>query len=123
MKMKNTLIFTLLGCLMAAPLAFADSKRIEVYALSQNYWDTQSGETLGEIATQLLPNNPGMRQKLMDDIVSQNPHAFQDGNPDLMQANTRLWLSNGLSQTDSKADPARTQVESFSWGNIKRPKR
>ena len=123
MKWKNTLTIVLLTMLAAASSAYAESKRIEVYSLSQNYWDTKSGETLGEIAAQLLPNNPGMRQKLMDDIVSQNPDAFPDGNADRMRANTRLWLSNSLSQTDSKANSRHTEVESFSWGNIKRPKR
>ncbi|MDH5611979.1 MAG: hypothetical protein OEY66_05940 [Gammaproteobacteria bacterium] len=123
MKMKNTLIFTLLGCLIAVPLAFADSKRIEVYSLSQNYWDTKSGETLGEIAAQLLPNNPNMRQKLMADIVSLNSNAFLNGDPNLMLANKRLWLPNSTNQTDSKVDSRYTEIETYSWGNIKRPKR
>lgn len=101
----------------------ADSKRVEVYSLSQHYWDIQSGDTLGEIVTQLLPNNPDMRQKLMADIISQNPNAFIDNDPNYMRAKTRLWLPNHMTQTDSKVDPQRTQVESFSWGNIKRPKR
>lgn len=122
-KMKNYLIVLLLSAMSFAPSAFAESKRIEVYSLSQNYWDTQSGETLGGIAAQLLPNNPAMQQKLMANIISQNPDAFQDNDPDYMLANTRLWLPNRTAQADSKADPQRTQVESFSWGNIKRPKR
>jgi len=64
-----------------------------------------------------------MRHKLMTDIVSQNPDALPDGNADFMRANSRLWLPNNLTQTDSKADPKRTEVESYSWGNIKRPVR
>ena len=127
MNRQNTLLLllhlALLGTLGFSLPAFADSKRIEVYSLSQNYWDTQPGETLGGIVAQLLPNNPGMRQKLMLDIINQNPDAFQDNDPDYMLANTRLWLPNRLAQTDSKADPRHTQIESFSWGNIKRPKR
>ena len=115
--------FVLLGTLGLSLSTFAESKRIEVYSLSQHYWDTKNGETLGEIVKHLLPNNPNMQNKLMTDIISQNPHAFQDNDPDQMQANTRLWLSNRLSRTDSKADPKLIQVESFSWGNIKRPKR
>ena len=31
-----------------------NSKRIEVYSLSQNYWDVQYGDTLGGIAHHLL---------------------------------------------------------------------
>ena len=122
MKRKIYSIALILSAIIA-PSSFAESKRIEVYSLSQNYWDTQSGDTLGGIVKQLLPNNPSMQKKLMSDIISQNPHAFQDDNPDYMLANKRLWLPNRLAQTDSKADPQRTKVESFSWGNIKRPKR
>ena len=50
------------------------SKRIEVYALNQNYWDTQYGDTLSEIVAQLLPHNPSKQSALMLDIVSINPH-------------------------------------------------
>jgi Tfp pilus assembly protein FimV len=123
MDRKIKVIIALLAVLFAAPSVFAESKRVEVYSLSQHYWDTQSGETLSGIAAQLLPNNPAMQQKLMNDIISQNPDAFQNNDPNYMQANTRLWLPNRLAKTDSKADPKYTQVESFSWGNIKRPKR
>lgn len=123
MKRENYLIIALLAILGVAPSAFAESKRVEVYSLSQVYWDIQAGETLSEIVAQLLPNNPAMHQKLMNDIISQNPGAFQDNDPSYILANTRLWLPNHLAQTDSKADPKHTQVESFSWGNIKRPKR
>lgn len=123
MKRKNYLIVLLLSAVYVTPLAFADSKRIEVYSLSQNYWDTQSGETLSGIVAQLLPHNPNLQHKLMNDIISQNPNAFQDNNPDYMLSNKRLWLPNRLAQTDNKVDPRHTQVESFSWGNINRPKR
>jgi len=113
----------LLSTLSVSLPVLAESKRVEVYSLGQHYWDIQSGDTLGEIAAQLLTQNPGMRPKLMADIINQNPDAFQDNDPDYMKANTRLWLPNRLAKTDSKADPRTTQVESFSWGNIKRPKR
>ncbi|MDH5573596.1 MAG: hypothetical protein OEY89_17660 [Gammaproteobacteria bacterium] len=123
MKIKNTLIFFLLCVFSIVPYAFADSKRVEVYALSQTYWDTQPGETLGEIAAQLMPHNLRLQQKLMNDIVNLNPDAFQGGNPDLMQANTRLWLPNNIPQADGKVGNGNTQVETFSWGSIKRPVR
>jgi len=122
-KNAQLLRFILLGILGFTLPALAESKRVEVYSLSQHYWDTKSGETLGEIVRQLLPNNPRMRPELMADIISQNPDAFLNNDPDYLLANRRLWLPNRLAQTDSKADPQRTQVESFSWGNIKRPKR
>lgn len=123
MQRKTSLIITSLVLLGLASPVFAESKRVEVYSLSQNYWDTKAGETLGEIAAQLLPNNPNMRQKLMAEIISLNPNAFPNNTPNSMLANKRLWLPNGFNQTDSKADPSRTEVETYSWGNIKRPKR
>ncbi|MDH3342993.1 MAG: hypothetical protein OEM07_04640 [Gammaproteobacteria bacterium] len=123
MKRKNQLLITVLLALSVASSVLAESKRIEVYSLSQNYWDTQPGETLGEITAQLLPNNYNIQQKLMVDIVNLNPNAFQDGNPDYMLANIRLWLPNNLPKTESNTNTTHTQIESFSWGNIKRPKR
>ena len=113
----------LLSTLSVSLPVLAESKRVEVYLLGQHSWGIQSGDTLGGIAGQLLTQNPGRRPKPMADINHQNPDAFQDNDPDYMKANTRLWLPNRLAKTDSKADPRTTQVESFSWGNIKRPKR
>jgi len=98
------------------------SKRIEVYSLSQHYWDTQSGDTMSEIVHQLLPNNPYKRAALQQDILHMNPGAFIDGDPAKLLAGKRLWLPGYMKQADSKADPATTTVESYSWGNIKRPK-
>lgn len=123
MRAKKYLIIALLPALAITSSVFAESKRIDVYSLSQNYWDTQNGDTLSAIAEQLLPNNPAMQRKLMSDIISQNPDAFKNNDPDYMRANIRLWLPNRLTQKDSKANPEYTRVESFSWGNIKRPKR
>ncbi|MFV9616257.1 MAG: FimV family protein [Gammaproteobacteria bacterium] len=100
-----------------------NSKRIEVYSLSQNYWDTQYGDTLGEIALHLLPNNPAKHQALIQDIVGLNPHAFINGNPGELLANKRLWLPGYMKQADTKMNPATTTVETYSWGNIKRPRK
>lgn len=96
------------------------SKRIEVYALSQHHWEIQPGDTLGSIVQHLLPNNPTKHAALKKDIVLLNPQAFINGNPELLLAGKRLQLPGYMKQADSIADPARTQVESFSWGNIKR---
>ena len=107
--------------------AFADdqqraSKRIEVYELSQNYWDTQYGDTLSQIVYYLLPNNPAKRESLKQDILHLNPGAFPNGNPANLLAGKRLWLPGYAKQADSIADPSETTVETYSWGNIKRPK-
>ena len=100
-----------------------NSKRIEVYSLSQNYWDTQYGDTLGEIALHLLPNNPTKHKALKQDIIQLNPHAFINGKPDKLLANKRLWLPGYMQQADSKMNPATTTVETYSWGNIKRQRK
>ena len=98
------------------------SKRIEVYLLSQNYWDTQHGDTLGNIVLHLLPNNPSKRETLKQDIVLLNPEAFINSNPEQLLANKRLWMPGYMKQADSKVNPTTTTIESYSWGNIKRPK-
>ncbi len=103
-------------------VAEQQSRRIEVYSLSQNYWDTQYGDTLDEIVTQLLPNNTFKRETLKRDIVRLNPDAFIKNNPEQLLANKRLWMPGYMKQADSKVNPATTIVESYSWGNIKRPK-
>lgn len=101
----------------------ATSKRIEVYGLSQNYWDTQYGDTLDNIVLHLLPNNPAKHAALKQSIVQLNPQAFINGDASRLLAGKRLALPGYLKQADSKVDPADTRVESYSWGNIKRPKR
>ena len=116
---RNTLVALLL--LLPWLSVQAESKRIEVYSVGQHYWDTRSGETLGEIAHQLLPNNPRMQQRLMMDIVSLNPSAFRDSSPDQMRANTRLFLPGQGIRPDTKVNRSKTSVQSFAWGNIKRP--
>jgi Tfp pilus assembly protein FimV len=98
------------------------SKRIEVYSLSQNYWDTQYGDTLGSIAHHLLPNNPSKREALMWDILGLNPDAFIENDPARLLAGKRLQLPGYVKQADTKADPRTTVVERYSWGNIKRPR-
>ena len=96
------------------------AKRIEVYSLSQNYWDTQYGDSLSQISHHLLPNNPSKRAALQQDILHLNPDAFIGGDPEKLLAGKRLWLPGYMKQADSKADPATTTVETYSWGNIKR---
>ena len=98
----------------------ATAKRVEVYSLSQNYWDTQYGDSLSKISIHLLPNNPSKREALERDIVRLNPDAFINSNPELLLANKRLWMPGYMKQADSKVNPNTTIVESYDWGNIKR---
>lgn len=128
----TTIILGFLSCLALPPYVNANeaqaehklknSIRVEVYSLSQNYWDTQNGDTLGDIARHLLPNNPAKYQALKQDIVHLNPHAFINGNPEQLLADKRLWLPGYMKQADNKVNPATTKVERYSWGNIKRPR-
>ena len=117
--------FTLIAAMaLTAPVTAEQmtSKRIEVYTLSQSYWDTQYGDTLGSIVYHLLPNNPSKRDALMWDILNLNPDAFIDNDPARLLAGKRLQLPGYMKQADTKADPDTTIVERYSWGNIKRPR-
>ena len=98
------------------------SKRVEVYAISQNYWDVKPGETLGEIVAQLLPDNPSMRSTLLHEIVKLNPDAFSQSNPDNLKANIRLWLPNNAAAMRNVVDKNKYDVQSFSWGQVYKPK-
>ncbi len=127
MTCKTTVIATLMFIVSNQSAVYADSRsshstRIEVYSLSQSYWDTQSGDTLGEIVLHLLPNNPAKHEALKKDIVKLNPTAFIAGDAERLLANKRLQMPGYMKQADTKVNPATTRVESFSWGNIKRPK-
>ena len=104
--------------------AIADqSKRVEVYSISQNFWDVTPGETLGNIVKQLLPDNPGLRNKFQAEIVALNPNAFSKSNPDNLKANVRLWLPNNASAMQQVKDKNKYEVKSFSWGQVYKPKR
>ena len=109
-------------CLSTNIAIGSDSKRIEVYSISQNYWDVQAGDTLSQIIKQLLPYNPAMRKSLSKEVVSLNPGAFIQNNPDMLKANTRLWLPNNAPKKTSTPDHSKYDVKSFSWGHIRTPK-
>ena len=98
------------------------AKRIEVYALTQNVWEIQPGDTLSEISAQLLPNNPAKWASLQQDILLLNPDVFINADPKKMIAGKVLRLPGYMKQADSKTDPKVTIVETYSWGNIKRQK-
>ena len=112
--------YLLLLIVFLSSTAWAESIRIEVYPLTQQYWDVKKGDTLGEIVDTLMPRNPYLQRQLMRDILSMNPHVFPDGNPHMMLANTRLWLPNAAKQPDAAENGADYHIESFQWGNIKR---
>lgn len=112
--------YLVLAIFCCTGLAWADSKRIEVYPLSQSYWDVRRGDTLGEIVDTLIPHNPYLQRKLMRDIMSLNPQIFPDSNPRRMLANRRLWLPNTVKPRQDTAGTSGYAIESYQWGNIKR---
>jgi Tfp pilus assembly protein FimV len=109
--------------LLCPQLLWADSTRIEVYPLSQNYRDVNRGDTLSGIAAELMPETPNLRQRLMGEIIELNPDAFIDGDPNRLRANTRLWLPNSPERPQADADSSARTVENYSWGSINRPKK
>lgn len=117
-----TILLTLLIAAASCGATAEVSKRIEVYTLAQSYYDTQHGDTLGEIVFELLPNNPGKHESLKREILGLNPDAFIDNNPDRLIAGKRLRLPGYINEPDSRVDPDAYTVESYSWGNIKRPR-
>lgn len=102
---------------------WAESTRIEVYPVSQNYRDVNTGDTLGEIAAELLPDTPNLRTRLMREIIESNPEAFIGGDPDRLRTNVRLWLPNSLERPEANSDSNSGIVENYSWGSIRRPKK
>jgi Tfp pilus assembly protein FimV len=124
---KRLSVTLVLLCSSLAAVSHADehdrsAKRIEVYALTQNIWEIQPGDTLSEITARLLPNNPAKWASLQQDIMLLNPEVFIDADPKKMIAGKVLRLPGYMKQADSKTDPKTTIVETYSWGNIKRQK-
>jgi len=106
--------------LLSTSMAWAESTRIEVYPLSQNYWDIKTGDTLGEIVNTLIPGNPYLQEKLMRDILSLNPQVFPGGNPNHMLAHKRLWLPNAVKQPNDSINASGYTIETYQWGSIKK---
>ena len=114
--------FTFLLSLILCTTAYADSKRIEVYSVSQAYVDVKRGDTLGEIVKDLLPNTPKKRKAIMKEIVEFNPNAFIDGDPNILKANTRLWLPGHVSGLREYVDRNKYHIKEYSWGYTKQAK-
>ncbi|MGB5278798.1 MAG: hypothetical protein WBO73_17990 [Gammaproteobacteria bacterium] len=105
---------------MLTTQSWAESKRIEVYPLSQSYWDIKAGETLGGIVSKLLPANHYLQDKLTREIIALNPEVFPNGDPDRMLANRRLWLPNAVKTPSPPSNASEYTIQSFQWGSIKR---
>ena len=104
--------------LLSQTTVSAESKRIEVYATSQVYWDVHAGDTLSSIVQQLITKPSSSRQKLTDEILSLNPDAFINSNPDRLKANIRLWLPNGTNDIKNISHNNRYRIKNYSWGQV-----
>ncbi|MDH5735828.1 MAG: hypothetical protein OEY87_06860 [Gammaproteobacteria bacterium] len=109
---------SLLLLLLLQSTVQAESKRIQVFATSQAYWDVQPGDTLNGIVHQLITGDTSVRQTLMNDILSLNPEAFINGNADHLKANIRLWLPNGSDDIRKLSSNRQYQIKNYSWGQI-----
>jgi len=124
MKKCTISLLSVIFCGLLLTSSFASqSKRVEVYSISQNFWDVTPGETLGDIVKQLLPDNPGLREKLLYQIVELNPDAFSQSNPDNLKANVRLWLPNNAPAMRQVKDKKLFNIKSYSWGQVYTPRR
>jgi Tfp pilus assembly protein FimV len=117
MKLNRGLLSALTLCLVLGAEVAAESKRVHVYPLTQQYWDVQPGETMADIAAMLLPDSGVHHERLIKEIVRLNPGAFIGGNPNLLLANQRLWLPNTITRPVSTRN---TRIEQYDWGYIKR---
>lgn len=124
MNKRLTLFLSIiLPCVVYSQSPASQAKRIEVYSISQNFWDVAPGETLGDIVKHLLPDNAGLREKLLYQIVELNPDAFSQSNPDNLKANIRLWLPNNAPAMQQVKDKNKYKVKSFSWGQSYKARR
>ena len=117
------LLFILLLTLASYNAFGSESKRVEVYQLSQHYWDVQQGDTLSGIVLQLLPGDLDRQHQLMQQILENNPAAFINGDINRVLAGARLWLP-GHWQPAASTEPGNGNynIERYRWGYIKRPK-
>jgi Tfp pilus assembly protein FimV len=119
MKINCSILSAMALCLVLSAQAIAESKRVHVYPMTQDYWDVQPGETMGDIAVTLLPESSQHRQSLINEIVRLNPDAFINGDPDRLLTNQRLWLPNTITRPVLTRN---TEIRQFDWGSIKRAK-
>lgn len=117
--MKVWLIFSLF--LLAATNVVAASKKVDVYATTQQYHDVKPGESLSQICQRYFPANRSRQLNCQQQLVEQNPDAFINQLPDRLLAGKRLWLP-GSYRPVSRVDNDRYHVQQFSWGQIKTPK-
>ena len=69
-------------------------------------WRVEPGDSLSRIARALLPDDPAARKPLMDALVSLNPHAFKDGNPDWLFAGVTLKIPTGPQIAAARSTPS-----------------
>ena len=77
--------------------------------VGETYGPVKAGDTLYNIARQVSEHTTQPIDAVMRDIVAANPHAFVDGNPDLLLAGATLKLATASPAVAATADtPAET---------------
>ncbi|MCK4709964.1 MAG: hypothetical protein KAU21_15195 [Gammaproteobacteria bacterium] len=101
--------------------AQAESKRVQVFEKSQQYWDVITGQSLSGICQQLQAAGTHSQTTCQQQILKMNPDAFINKKPNRLIAGKRLWLP-GSYRPVSKLDNKNYHIKNFSWGSIKTPK-
>ena len=99
----------------------ADSKRVQVYEKSQQYWDVKSGQSLSQICQKLRTQSKTSRLVCQQQVFKKNPAAFINKDPNKLIVGKRLWLP-GSYQAVSKQYNNKYHIQKFNWGSIKTPK-
>ena len=110
--------FLLAIALICSSSCYAESKVIEVYSEGAAFWDVQPGDTLSEIVSRLLPDQPSKRADLMTEIMQTNPSAFSNNHVDFLKANVRLWLPTHGKGRNQPVNKDKYTIREFNWGYI-----
>ena len=84
---KLLILFAVISIDAGAPAVASDEIKADIRFLY-----VQPGQTLHNIVRRLYPERPGDWEKLKQQIVRENPHAFIDGDETRMKAGVRLEL-------------------------------
>ena len=117
--MMKTLLSIFLLVLVSA--VQAESKKVNVFEKSQQFWDVQTGQTLGGICQSIQATSKNAQVECQKQILKDNPGAFINNDPNQLLAGKRLWLP-GSYQPVSQQGSQKYNIKKFNWGSIKTPK-
>lgn len=90
----RTVIASLLVMLMVLPAAFAEEPAYDQLPDDRVLY-IAPGQSLSALVERLYPERPDRWAEIRGWIVSHNPHAFVDGDPDRLRADIRVKLPSG----------------------------